>query len=55
MAKIKRAIGKLKTPEEKIPGIVKRCPKCHRLTLVYDPEQKRIYCTSCGFTVTLRT
>jgi ribosomal protein S27E len=54
MAKIKRAVGKL-MPTERIPGVIKRCPKCHRLTLVYDPEQKRIYCTSCGFTVTLKT
>lgn len=28
---------------------VKRCPKCYRLTLEYDPKQHRIFCTNCGF------
>jgi len=41
---------KLKTSEkEKIPAVVKRCPKCFSLTLEYDPETGRIYCTKCGF------
>ncbi len=37
--------------KEKIPAIVKRCPKCHKLTLEYDPKTGRIHCTSCGFEV----
>ena len=35
--------------EEKIPVIAKRCPKCNKITLQYDPKKGRIYCTSCGF------
>ena len=35
--------------KEKIPAIVKRCPKCHNLSLEYDPKTGRIYCTKCGF------
>ncbi len=35
--------------KEKIPAVIKRCPKCKRLTLEYDAEKGRIYCTSCGF------
>ena len=35
--------------KEKIPAIIKRCPKCHNLTLQFDPKTGRIYCTSCGF------
>jgi transcription initiation factor TFIIIB Brf1 subunit/transcription initiation factor TFIIB len=35
--------------KEKIPAVIKRCPKCHKLTLEFDPETGRIYCTSCGF------
>lgn len=35
--------------KEKIPAVIKRCPKCHKLTLEYDPKTDRIYCTSCGF------
>ncbi len=35
--------------KEKIPAIIKRCPKCHKLTLEYDTKTGRIYCTSCGF------
>lgn len=35
--------------KEKIPAIMKRCPKCNNLTLEYDPKTGRIHCTSCGF------
>jgi len=28
---------------------VKRCPKCKKLSLSFDMENSRIYCTSCGF------
>ncbi|MBW2966649.1 hypothetical protein KY342_06110 [Candidatus Woesearchaeota archaeon] len=35
--------------KEKIPAIIKRCPKCHNLTLQFDPKTGRIDCTSCGF------
>jgi len=34
---------------EKIPAIIKRCPKCNNLTLEYNPKTGRIHCTSCGF------
>ena len=35
--------------KQKIPAIIKRCPKCAHLTLQYDPETGRIHCTNCGF------
>ena len=35
--------------KEKIPAIIKRCPKCNNLSLEYDPKTGRIYCTKCGF------
>lgn len=35
--------------KEKIPSLIKRCPKCNHLTLQYDPERGKIYCTNCGF------
>ncbi|MFH1398507.1 MAG: hypothetical protein ABIG95_00155 [Candidatus Woesearchaeota archaeon] len=28
---------------------VKRCPECRELTLKFDPQKGRIYCTKCGF------
>ncbi len=28
--------------KEKIPAIIKRCPKCHKLTLQYDPKTGKI-------------
>ena len=34
---------------EKIPAIVKRCPKCNSLSLEFDVKTGRIYCTKCGF------
>ncbi len=34
---------------EKIPVVLKRCPKCFNLSLEYDPKTGRIYCTKCGF------
>lgn len=36
------------TSFEKIPSVIKRCPKCSSLTLEYDPSG-RIKCTKCGF------
>jgi len=33
---------------EKIPAPVKRCPKCHNLSLEFDPSGT-IKCTKCGF------
>ncbi|MBW2982497.1 hypothetical protein KY343_06465 [Candidatus Woesearchaeota archaeon] len=41
--------------KEKIPAIVKRCPKCNNLTLQFDPKTGRIYCTSCGFEEFIKT
>ena len=35
--------------KEKIPAIIRRCPKCHNLSLEYDIEKGRIFCTRCGF------
>ena len=34
---------------EKIPAIIKRCPKCHNLSLEFDPNTGIIKCTKCGF------
>jgi len=47
--KIKKYTKKEISKKEKIPAIVKRCPKCYKLTLEFDPETGKIYCTSCGF------
>ena len=51
-----RIIGELGKPEsgkeiefEKIPTIIKRCPKCQLISLEYDSKTGRIYCTKCGF------
>ena len=35
--------------KEKIPAIIRKCPKCHNLSLEYDIEKGRIFCTRCGF------
>lgn len=34
---------------EKIPSVVKRCPKCSALSLEFDAKTGRIFCTKCGF------
>jgi len=34
---------------DKIPAIVKRCPKCNSLSLEFDKETGRVFCTKCGF------
>lgn len=34
---------------EKLPAVVKRCPVCSNLSLEFDAEQSRVYCTKCGF------
>ncbi len=34
---------------DKIPTIVKRCPKCNSLSLEFDQKTGRIFCTKCGF------
>ena len=34
---------------EKIPTVLKRCPKCQMLSLEFDPTTARIFCTRCGF------
>ena len=39
---------------EDLPGVVKRCPKCKKVTLQFDPALNRLYCTHCDFSVTLR-
>ena len=35
--------------KEKIPAVIKRCPKCFNLSLEFDVKNSRIYCTKCGF------
>lgn len=37
----------IKEELEEVPSVVKRCPRCNKLTLKF--EKGRIYCTSCGF------
>ncbi len=34
---------------DKIPAIIKRCPKCASLSLEFDQKTHRIYCKNCGF------
>ncbi|MBA3063900.1 TFIIB-type zinc ribbon-containing protein [Candidatus Woesearchaeota archaeon] len=34
---------------DKIPAVVKRCPKCNSLSLEFDQKTGRIFCTKCGF------
>ena len=34
---------------DKIPAIVKRCPKCNLLSLEFDQKTGRVFCTKCGF------
>ncbi len=48
---IEEKLNKLNDREriEKIPAIIKRCPKCSHLTLEYDPKTGRIRCSNCGF------
>lgn len=48
-SKIKKYTKEEISKKEKIPAIVKRCPKCKKLTLEFDPETGKIHCTSCGF------
>lgn len=40
---------KLRAKPEDIPSVIKRCPKCKKLTLAYDPEKHKVICGSCGF------
>lgn len=41
--------------KEKITTVIRRCPKCKKLTLDYDVENNRIICTACGFVANLPT
>ena len=47
----KEVEGKLEKgfDKEKIPAVIKRCPKCFNLSLEFDVKTGRIYCTKCGF------
>jgi len=38
---------------DKIPPIVKRCPKCGSLSLEVDQKTGRIFCHKCGFEIFL--
>jgi ribosomal protein S27E len=49
--KIKTYTKEEMSKKEKIPAVIRRCPKCHKLTLEFDPETGKIKCTSCGFEV----
>jgi len=40
---------------EKISQMVRRCPQCNELSLVFDVKTKRLYCTKCGFEEHLTT
>lgn len=46
--KLKIAIDK-QEEIDKIPAVIKRCPKCHELSLEYDNKIGRIFCTKCSF------
>ena len=49
---VKEKIDKFNDDEklkEKIPSIIKRCPKCFSLTLEFDIKTGKIHCTKCGF------
>ena len=35
--------------KEKIPAVIRRCPRCFSLSLEFDLKTGRIYCTKCGF------
>lgn len=35
--------------KEKIPSIIKRCPRCFNLSLEFDIEKGKIICRRCGF------
>lgn len=39
---------------EPVPHIIKRCPKCQNLSLIYDHETNKIKCSKCGFEQTLQ-
>jgi ribosomal protein S27AE len=39
---------------EKIVSTLKRCPKCHELSLEYDIKNNSIKCSKCGFTQDLK-
>lgn len=39
---------------DKIPSENKRCPKCKKLTLVFDVDRGLIRCENCGFEQFLR-
>ncbi|SVE53023.1 uncharacterized protein METZ01_LOCUS505877 [marine metagenome] len=34
---------------EKLPQIIKRCPRCNSITLEFDVNTGKIKCTKCGF------
>lgn len=44
---VEEKLGKLRL--DKIPAVVKRCPKCNSLSLEFDQKTGRIFCTKCGF------
>ena len=46
---ISHKIAQLTIFREKIPTVLKRCPKCKNLTLEFDSDKGRLYCTRCGF------
>ena len=34
---------------ERVISVAKKCPKCFNLSLEYNPNTGRIFCTKCGF------
>ena len=39
----------------KIPSVIKRCPKCHNMSLEYDVKNGRIFCSKCDFELKIPT
>ena len=46
---ISNKLKKIVIFREKMPTVLKRCPKCHMLSLDFEPDSGRLFCTRCGF------
>ncbi|MCX6708836.1 MAG: hypothetical protein NTW67_04300 [Candidatus Woesearchaeota archaeon] len=38
-----------------LPKEPQRCPRCLKMTLSFDPETKRVFCSACGYEQRMRT
>lgn len=54
MNELKRIKEEVKDLRERVPALAQRCPKCHKLSLEYDPEKGSVRCKSCGFEVWIK-